>query len=129
LFKETELNLLKAFANQAAVAIQNARLFDAARAQLAEISEMRDLMDNIFTSIASGLITIDSRGVIELFNPAAEMITGQQAAQVIGRVLSDVLPDFCDAVGASIQRVRQAGTKEAVEVEVTIDGQTRYWNV
>ena len=61
LFKDHELNLLKAFANQAAVAIENARLFEAARAQLAEITEMRDLMDNIFTSIVSGLITLDGR--------------------------------------------------------------------
>ena len=129
LFKETELNLLKAFANQAAVAIQNARLFDAARAQLAEISEMRDLMNNIFTSIASGLITLDSRGAITLINPAAETITGQGAAQVIGMTLDDVLPDFNAAIGDRLDRVRQAGTKEAVEVEMIVDGEPRYWNV
>src|SRR5690606_3089550 len=41
LFREHEMNLLRAFADQAAVAIQNARLFDAARARLAEITEMR----------------------------------------------------------------------------------------
>ncbi len=129
LFKETELNLLKAFANQGAVAIQNARLFDATRAQLAEISEMRDLMDNIFTSIASGLITLDSRGDITLFNPAAELITRQPVPKVIGMPLDKVLPDFSAAIGDLLTRVRQDGTKEAVEVEMQIDGETRYWNV
>ena len=76
LFKDHELSLLKAFANQAAVAIENARLFEAARAQLAEISEMRDLMGNIFTSIVSGLIIMDGNNMITACNPAAEAITG-----------------------------------------------------
>src|SRR5579859_5654994 len=37
IFAERELQLLEAFANQAAVAIENARLFESARASLAEV--------------------------------------------------------------------------------------------
>ena len=60
---------LAAFADQAAVAIQNAR-------QYTQIMEMRDLMDNVFASIASGVITIDEQQRISLYNMAAERILG-----------------------------------------------------
>ena len=109
LFKQHELNLLKAFANQAAVAIENARLFEAARAQLAEITEMRDLMDNIFTSIVSGLITLDGDDVITAFNPAAVNITGVTEGEAIGAELYEVLPGLNDAFVEKLARVREAG--------------------
>ena len=41
-----------------------------------EITEMRDLMDNVFASIASGVITIDEDERIALYNRAAERILG-----------------------------------------------------
>jgi PAS domain S-box-containing protein len=130
LFKETELNLLKAFANQAAVAIHNARLFESARAQLAEISEMRDLMDNIFTSIASGLITIDCNDTITLFNPAAEAITGLSAERAIGMYLHEVLPALGARFEEGLRRVREEGTKESVELEVMLrELGVRHWQV
>ncbi|RPJ02871.1 MAG: GAF domain-containing protein, partial [Chloroflexi bacterium] len=50
LFGEKQLGLLIDFANQAAIAIENARLFERAQAALAEITEMKELMDNVFAS-------------------------------------------------------------------------------
>ncbi len=129
LFKDSELNLLKAFANQAAVAIENARLFEAARAQLAEITEMRDLMDNIFSSIVSGLITLDGDDVITAYNAAAVAITGVNEGEALGAELCEVLPGL-GGVHDKLARVRQAGSPELVESQVELaDGRTRYWNV
>ncbi|HVU11830.1 MAG TPA: adenylate/guanylate cyclase domain-containing protein [Phototrophicaceae bacterium] len=130
LFKTHELNLLKAFANQAAVAIENARLFESARAQLAEITEMRDLMDNIFTSIVSGLITLDGDNVITALNRAAVEITGISEGQAIGAELYEVLPGLDSAFAEKLTRVRQAGTQETFEDEITLEGGNhRYWNI
>jgi PAS domain S-box-containing protein len=130
LFKQHELNLLNAFANQAAVAIENARLFEAARAQLAEITEIRDLMDNIFSSIVSGLITLDSNNVISAFNAAAVSITGIREGQALGSELYEVLPGLDSAFAEKLERVHQAGTKETFEAEVLLDeDQRRYWNI
>ncbi len=130
LFKEHEKNLLNAFANQAAVAIENARLFEAARAQLAEITEMRDLMDNIFTSIVSGLIILDGSNVITASNPAAEAIMGLTEAQVIGASLYNALPSLAGVFEEKLARVREAGTQETVEAEVMLGGnRRRLWNI
>ncbi len=130
LFKRHELNLLKAFANQAAVAIENARLFEAARAQLAEITEMRDLMDNIFTSIVSGLITLDGDDVITAYNPAAVNITGVTEGEAIGAELYEVLPGLNEAFVEKLARVRELGAQETFETEVVLNGGgKRVWNI
>jgi PAS domain S-box-containing protein len=130
LFKDHEKNLLHAFANQAAVAIENAQLFEAAQAQLAEISELRDLMDNIFTSIASGLIILDSNNTITMSNPTAEAIVGMSEQQMLGAPLYDVLPGLAGVFQDKLVSVREAGKTETVEAEVILDGtEHRIWNV
>jgi class 3 adenylate cyclase len=74
LFTEQTRELLQAFANQAAVAIENARLFARLKATLDEISEMKNLQDNIFASIASGVITTDNEENVTLMNRRALQI-------------------------------------------------------
>ncbi len=130
LFKEHEMNLLRAFADQAAVAIQNARLFDAARARLAEISQMRELMDNVFASIISGLITLDETNTITAFNPAAEHITGIAAFEALRQPLDAVLPELYAFIAGQLARVHERGTMEHVEAELRLSllG-SRVWNV
>ena len=81
IFTEAERNLLTAFANQAAVAIENARLFESVRRTLAEVTELKNLMDNVFASIASGVITADIEDQITLCNRAAGEILGQDGSR------------------------------------------------
>ena len=130
LFKAHEMSLLQAFSAQAAVAIQNARLFEAARARLAEIREMRDLMDRVFASLPSGIITLDAGGVVTAFNPAAELITGANSADIIGRVLPAILPDFAALIGPALARVMRDAATEMIEAEVPLhDTGWRLWRV
>jgi len=108
IFTEYELELLTAFANQAAVAIENARLFESLRQTLSEVTELKNLMDNVFASIASGVITTDIQEQITLCNHAAVQILGQTQDSMIGRNLKEVLPDQIEGLEVYIQRVRQA---------------------
>lgn len=117
LFRENELALLEAFANQAAVAIENARLFERIRRALTEITEMRELMDNVFASIASGVITTNTEHRITTFNPSAEKILGLPAAEALGQPLEAVLPMLFDDDGALVEGVLAHGRQEVVEVE------------
>ncbi len=96
LFTEEHRDLLVALANQAAVAIENARLFERVKRNLEEITEMKNLMDNIFASIASGVITTDVMDKITLFNRAAESILGVPAHRAQGLPYHEVL-GFLDA--------------------------------
>lgn len=94
LFSDRDRDLLAAFANQAATAIENARLFQSVKRNLEEITNMKSLMDNVFASIASGVITTDIMDQITLFNRAAEAILGVSAEHCIGRPYSDALSDL-----------------------------------
>jgi adenylate cyclase len=108
IFSENERDLLTAFANQAAVAIENARLFSSLKRTLGEVTELKGLMDNIFASIASGVITADIQDQITLCNRAAETILGYAAADLIGHPLGEVLPDVADDIAPLLLNVRNS---------------------
>ena len=84
LFTRRHLGILTGFANQAAVAIENARLFASVRKTLAEVTELKNLMDNVFSSIPSGVLTTDVEERILLCNRAAREILGRTEAELRG---------------------------------------------
>ncbi len=114
-FTETTRDLLVAFANQAAVAIDNARLFASLRQTLDEVTELKNMMDNIFASIASGVITADVRERITLCNRAAERILGRRMDEIVGARLADVLP--VQEIHEYLQVVRSE-ERPVIDVEV-----------
>ncbi len=107
IFSEAEQELLSAFANQASVAIENARLFESVRRTLAEVTELKNLMDNVLASIVSGVITADLDEKITLCNRAAESILGRRLPEIVGRPLGEVLPELADELTRQISMVRQ----------------------
>lgn len=90
LFTETQKNLLAAFANQAAVAIENARLFESVRSSLAEVTELKNLMDDVFASIASGVLTTNLDHHITLSNSVAEVLLGQSQDELSGQSVNKI---------------------------------------
>ncbi len=118
IFAETERNLLVAFANQAAVAIDNARLFSSLRQTLAEVTELKNLMDNVFASIASGVITADIQNQITLANRAAESILGHAATDIVGHPLDEVLASVSKEIQPRLAEVRQTD-KPVIDLEIS----------
>jgi two-component system, NtrC family, sensor histidine kinase PilS len=56
-----------------------------------EIANLQAFNQDVIDSLTSGLVTTDINGRILSFNLAAETITGQAAASVVGRDVGDVL--------------------------------------
>ncbi|MEA3350103.1 MAG: adenylate/guanylate cyclase domain-containing protein [Chloroflexota bacterium] len=108
LFTTSERDLLAAFANQAAVAIENARLFESVRQTLAEVTELKNLMDNVFASIASGVITTNIKNEVTLINRAAERILALSADVMLQHDLATSLPELASALKAPITSVKQS---------------------
>lgn len=107
IFSENERDLLTSFANQAAVAIENARLFSSLKHTLAEVTELKNLMDNIFASIASGVITADVENRVTLCNRAAENILGHAAVEIIGHPFEEFLPSAAENIVSHMESVRK----------------------
>jgi PAS domain S-box-containing protein len=130
LFKQHELNLLKAIANQAAVAIVNARLFEDLQVHVAQMTEARDMMDNIFTSIASGVLTINRGNVVTNSNATTERILGKPRDAMVGKALDEVMPGLNGEFNEGLKRVREIGSRERLNAEPILEGMgQRYWNL
>lgn len=88
-FEPKHRELLLAFCNQAAIAIDNARLFADLNKSMQQVKQSKQYMDNIFGSIANGVVTTNSDGIITAFNNAASLILRLPAEQVIGQHYRD----------------------------------------
>jgi PAS domain S-box-containing protein len=106
LFTEKERNLLSAFANQAAVALENAMLFSSVQRTLNEVTELKNLMEDVFASIASGVITADVTNEITLCNQAAGAILGVEVRDMLGSSLEVILPPLSPDLGGKIDAVK-----------------------
>jgi PAS domain S-box-containing protein len=120
-FGDTDRDLLASFANQAAVAIENARLFQQIRNHLTEITEMRDLMDNVFASIASGVITIDNGERIVLYNRAAERLLGFPHNDIVRQTYQRALETLGLPVETLVEEVRHNGGAKNTEVDLVVN--------
>ncbi len=90
LFEPKQGDLLMAFCRQAAIAIDNARLFADLNRALGKVAEDKQYMDNIFSSIANGVITTDSAGMVTKFNRAAAFILKLNPQDVVGKPYEEV---------------------------------------
>jgi PAS domain S-box-containing protein len=87
-FDETDLAFAQELARQAAAAVDNARLYTEA--------ENRAQAARALASVADGVFLVDGSGVIRLWNPAAEAITGLDADALLGRRAEEVLPGWTE---------------------------------
>ena len=90
LFGPKYRDLLLAFCHQAAIAIDNARLFADLTRSIRQINEDKQYMDNIFASIANGVVTTDSSGIITTFNEAAGFILQLDPVAAVGKHYQEV---------------------------------------
>lgn len=118
LFVRKHLDLLLAFCNQAAIAIDNARLFADLNKAMQQVKEDKQYMDNIFSSIANGVITTDSAGVITTFNDSAGLILNLNNRTVLGKHYLEVFQQLPPALGLA-NLFRDALTQNELHVHGT----------
>jgi PAS domain S-box-containing protein len=83
-FSPGDRALLGAFADQAAIAVRNAELYQ-------QVSEEQQALLAILENSADGVIIVDARDRIQVFNRALTRITGWDAEKALGRPAAEVL--------------------------------------
>jgi len=105
----------------------------------------------ILSAVVDGIVTSDERGLIQVFNPAAEKIFGYKAEDIVGKSLNMLMPPgqaynhdrYLDAYattgkasiigyGREVVGRRRDGTEFPIDLaisEVTIDGKRMYTGV
>ncbi len=122
------LAFLSALADQSALAVENAHLFTSVRRNLASITEMKNLMDDVFSSIASGVITTDIQDKVTLFNRAAETILGIPADEIIGYPCKQTAPPLGDELQYLVSQVKRSHAPlMAYEVQPELPARGPVW--
>jgi len=109
-FRAGDEKLLNALTGQTAVAVENARLFADVRRQRDAMAEMKMYMDNIFASIASGVITTNVEDVVTILNKAAERILEVDAEATMGRPYVQALPFIASEIAPLVEQVKLQDT-------------------
>lgn len=87
-FTEVDQEIFSAFASQAAVAIQNARLFS-------DIRREREKLSTVFGAMSDGVLLLDGESRVLLANAACGRLLGSVAEKAAGKSFAqDLLADF-----------------------------------
>jgi PAS domain S-box-containing protein len=133
-FTEQDERLLATLGNQAAVAFENARLYQAAQLEISERHRAQDALwasethyRQLADSITDILFEMDHDLHFTHWNKASEMLTGIPTEEAIGRSMQEVFGDSeeqsrLEKIYKSILKERQART---FETEIILKGQKR----
>jgi PAS domain S-box-containing protein len=116
LYDEDDLEFAKHLGRRAAVAVDNARLYRAA--------EERARAAIVVQHVADGVLLVDQSGLIRLWNPAAEQITGLAAAETVGRSMAEVF-----SLPETIAELSQRGEPRPQTQPVEINGRELWLSI
>lgn len=119
-FTSVEAKLLDGVGTIAASALHNALLFEQLCHQAEALSEREANLSAVMDNVAEGILTVDERGQIASFNPAAESLFGYPLADIVGKPFRILAPeldanDSGDRVSELVDRFALSG--DAVEFE------------
>ena len=116
-FSENDLAFATGLAGQAAVAIENARLFD-------EVEQQRQYSQALVRNSPVAIVTTDLETNIVSWNPAAERLFGYSAEEANGRSLDELISgdDFRHEAGSITREVASEGRVSAVTQRMRKDG-------
>lgn len=131
-FSQIEAERLQAFADQAAIALHNARQYDQVRAEVADrirlLKKERNFFSAIFDTAEALVLICNARGRIIRFNRACERTSGYKFNEVKGRYLWDKLipPEEVAAVKRNFELLCQGQHPNEYESSlITRDGKRR----
>jgi adenylate cyclase len=107
---------LRAFSAQAAVAIENAQLFE-------DVTAERNYNEAMLHSMNSGVLTLDADGVLRKVNESAQRILRRSAAELVGYPLEQHFTGRNVWVVKSLDKVRASGNSDiTVDTDLLVEG-------
>jgi adenylate cyclase len=108
-FGHADERRLRAFSAQAAVAIQNAQLFE-------EVNAERNYNEAILHSMNNAVLTLDANGVLTKVNDSATRILHRSADEMLGHTLDELFIGRNSWVTKSLEKVCASGN-----TDITVD--------
>jgi PAS domain S-box-containing protein len=112
-FTEDDTRLLQLAADRVALALENAALY--------QETEQRADAARVLAHVADGVLLLDGDGIVRLWNPAAERITGLPADRVLDRPAAEAIPGWATIrrlVRVALSPAPAAARAETVPIEI-----------
>ncbi len=104
-FTSADAEMLQAVANQAAIALDNARLYDRLEQRVEQsqgalavanqqLQADKNLLQTVLHSMTDGVVVTDSSGRIQLLNPSAGELVPELSDGAVGKSLARAVEDF-----------------------------------
>ena len=100
LFDETGLNVLIGLAQQAAVSVENASLFE-------EVERQRQYSEALVQNSPVAIVTTDLEAIVVSWNPAAENLFGYEIYEAVGKNLDSLIAANGELMDEAVEITRQ----------------------
>ncbi|MGD8731683.1 MAG: ATP-binding protein [Anaerolineales bacterium] len=114
-FSSDDRNLLSAFASQAAIAAQNARLFT-------EINQQKQHLDAVLDSAADGILMLDANFRILRANRTFARLTGYKQEDCVAQKHDDVIRWLRRDTEASLEQAKASGWPQTEQATLYVEG-------
>jgi len=127
-FSVGDIEPLMILGRQAAIAIDNAKLYERLRKMTDGYRHLNEFNNRILKSVSLGVYTVDSDIVITSWNSRMVEMSGVSAEEAIGAKLQDLFPNLSkEGVVERINQVLQSGTKAKLRLlHRQLDGTNRF---
>jgi len=126
-YSANELELFVGLVAQMGAAVRNARLqherrrLEAAEAAARAAASEREQAAQVLDAVADGIFLLDGDGVVRLWNRAAALATGVDAADILGRTPAAIVSNW-DALADRIPVAEEGGAARAVTLPFELGG-------
>ncbi len=127
-FSHDDIEPLMILGRQAAIAIENARLYEGLNKVKERYRKLHEFSDRILKSVSLGVYTIDKDMVITSWNSKIAEMSGVSAEDAIGEKLVEIFPNLeKEGVIERLTRVLTSGRKEKLRLlHRQLDGTNRF---
>jgi PAS domain S-box-containing protein len=106
-----DVEVLSALADQAAVAIENARLYN-------DLRQLKEFNEGLVQSIADGIVVTDASGHITFANPALVIMLGYAKQELVGQHWRAIVPLDQHSIIEEATERRQRGETDRYKLEL-----------
>jgi PAS domain S-box-containing protein len=101
------------------------RRLQAAEETAQALAREREQEARVLAAVGDGIALVDVYGIVRVWNPAAEEITGLRAERVVGESLADAVPDLV----AVTERLAGKGASRSETVPVDVSGRELWLSI
>ncbi|MES9967276.1 MAG: PAS domain S-box protein [Sedimenticola sp.] len=128
-FSSDELSVLRDLADSVEAELERSYLIETTHSLQVSEERLKDekaRTNAVLDTVIDAIITIDSKGCIESFNPAAERIFGYSADEVIGNNVNCLMPSpYSEEHDGYLRRYQQSGQPRVIGIGREVIGQRK----